>query len=192
VAEDPKGKAALALWLDQKDDLLAGRTPRKTQAGLIVKDLLNAYLTHKRHRLDSGELSPRSFGDLYQTCDRLAKWLGLTRLVDDLAADDFQMLRATMAKQWGPARLGDEIQKVRGVFRFAYDANLITAPVRFGPGFTKPSLNTMRLNRAKKGLKMFEAEQVRAVEGGAGSTQSDGPARGELWIRQQRPNPLAD
>ena len=28
VADDPKGEADLTLWLDRKDDLLAGRTPR--------------------------------------------------------------------------------------------------------------------------------------------------------------------
>ena len=28
VADDPHGKAAIALWLNQKDELLAGRTPR--------------------------------------------------------------------------------------------------------------------------------------------------------------------
>ena len=28
IADDPKGEKALALWLEQKDELLAGRTPR--------------------------------------------------------------------------------------------------------------------------------------------------------------------
>jgi hypothetical protein len=29
-ADDPKGEAAVDLWLDQKDDLLAGRTPTRS------------------------------------------------------------------------------------------------------------------------------------------------------------------
>jgi len=47
VADDPKGKAALEIWLDQKDDLLAGREPRTKTEGLTVADLCNQFLAHK-------------------------------------------------------------------------------------------------------------------------------------------------
>ena len=39
---------ALAKYLDQKDDLHAGRTPRTTGDGLSVRDLLNQFLTAKQ------------------------------------------------------------------------------------------------------------------------------------------------
>ena len=32
IADDPNGQKALALWLDRKGDLLAGRTPRVSGA----------------------------------------------------------------------------------------------------------------------------------------------------------------
>ena len=36
-----------------------------------------------------------------RTCDRLVKAFGRERPVDDLVADDFQDLRAQVAKKWG-------------------------------------------------------------------------------------------
>ena len=49
VADDPDGQVALALWLEQKDDLLAGRTPGVKFEGPTLRALLNTYLTSKRH-----------------------------------------------------------------------------------------------------------------------------------------------
>src|SRR5262249_17232342 len=39
---------------------------------------------------------------------------------------------------------------------------------RFGPSFKKPSRKTVRLHRAKKGSRMFEAEEVRHLLAAAG------------------------
>jgi hypothetical protein len=36
VSDDPKGEAALLLRLDQKDELLAGRTPRASVEGVTI------------------------------------------------------------------------------------------------------------------------------------------------------------
>src|SRR5262249_31680824 len=60
--DDPKGVAALAIWLEQKDDLLAGRKPRsKSDGDVTLADLINGFLNHKRERVDSGELAIRTW-----------------------------------------------------------------------------------------------------------------------------------
>ena len=46
IAGDEDGQAALPLWPEQKDDLLAGRTPRKSRDCLTVADLRNRFLTY--------------------------------------------------------------------------------------------------------------------------------------------------
>jgi integrase len=163
VADDPDGQKALALWLEQKDDLLAGRTPRVRAEGFTLRELLDRFVVSKRHLLDTREISAKHFAELYGTCRRIGDAFGLNRLVIDLASDDFERLRKSIAKQWGPTRLGNEVQRVRSVFKFGYDAGLIDRPVRFGPGFKKPTRKVMRQNRAKNGVRMFETDELRTI-----------------------------
>jgi len=67
--DDPD--AALTKYLDEKDDLHAGRTPRVIRDGLTIRDLLNRFLTAKRHLVDTRELTHRTFADYHATCVRL-------------------------------------------------------------------------------------------------------------------------
>lgn len=155
--------AALAKYLDQRDDLHAGRTPRVAGDGLAIRNLLNRFLTAKQSLVDSGEILPRTFGEYRQTCKRIGDAFGFTRLVDDLASDDFEQLRADLGKEWGPVRLGNEIQRVRMVFKYGYEAGLIDRPVRFGPGFRKPSAKTIRKARQTRGQRLFSQKELRAT-----------------------------
>jgi integrase len=161
-------KEALEEYKAVADDLHAGRTPRAKGDGLTVAGLCNAFLTAKLRQREAGELGTRSFGEYKQTTDMLVAAFGKTRLVDDLAADDFEALRARMAERWGPVRLGTEIQKVRTVFKYGYEAGLLSQPVRFGPQFKGPSAGVLRRHRAQRGEKMLEAAQLRALIAAAG------------------------
>src|SRR5664279_3605294 len=64
---DPDG--ALQKYLDQRDDLHAGRTPRVQKDGLTIRDLVNQFLTSKRLMVDGGELTLRSWRDYHVTCE---------------------------------------------------------------------------------------------------------------------------
>jgi integrase len=164
VADDPEGKAALDLWLAEKDDLLAGRKPRAKRPGdVAIKDLVNAFLTHKQDLLNANELSQWTFQEYHKTCERLVKAFGRASPIDDLVADDFRQLRSQIARKWGPIRLANEIQRVRSIFKYGYEAGLLDKPVRFGPDFKKPSAKVLRQNRAKAGLRMFEREELLAI-----------------------------
>lgn len=167
-ADDPKGESALAKWLEQKDELLAGRTPRAKTDGLTTADLCNHFLTSKDRLLESKEITQRTRDDYQSTTDRLIDYFGKHRLVTDLTSNDFEGLRASIAKTHGPVSLGNEIQRIRVVFKYAYDAELIPAPVRYGPQFKRPSKKVMRLDKASKGPKMFEAADLRTLIASAG------------------------
>src|SRR5262249_43835342 len=102
-------------------------------------------------------------------------WVDRNRVAADLRPDDFEGLRVKMAKKWGPVRLGHEIQRVRSVFKYAFETELIDRPLRFGPGFKQPSKKTLRMHRAAQAPRMFEAHEVRALVNGALVVGADGP-----------------
>jgi integrase len=163
VADDPNGEAALKLWAEDKDDLLAGRKPRRLQTGTTVHALCNHFMHFKKQLLDSGELAQRTWDRYHDTCERVLEVFGETRPADDLRPEDFAQLRAELAKTYGPVALGNEIQIVRSIFKYGVEAELLEKAVRFGPGFKKPSAKTLRINRAKAGLRMFERKELLAV-----------------------------
>jgi integrase len=158
---DPDG--ALARYLDQKDALHAGRTPRPDSGDLAVKDLCNAFLNAKREAVKAGELSPRTWAGYKSACDEAVAAFGKRRLVSDLGPDDFAALRNRLAKRYGPHGLGTAIQCLRCLCKYGFDAGLVDRPVRFGPGFKRPSKKTLRLHRARQGPKLFSAEEVRRM-----------------------------
>ncbi|MFA7238156.1 MAG: site-specific integrase [Phycisphaeraceae bacterium] len=155
--------AALSKWLEVKDDLLAGRTPRVKRDGLTIAQLCNHFLTARKRKLDSGGMTAKSFDDYYRTCELLIAQVGRTRFVDDMQADDFGKLRAHIAKGRGPHSIHNHMRKINTVFKFAYDAELIDKPVRFGPEWVKPTPKDMRLARHATGLRLFEADELRRI-----------------------------
>jgi integrase len=136
---------------------------------LTVKDLANHFLNAKLALADTGELSPRTWAEYKAATDLLVSKFGKQRLVADLAPQDFAALRLRMARTWGPHRLANTIQYVRSVFKHGFDAGLIDTPVRFGPGFKRPTKKTIRLHRAAQGLKLFTADEIRRMLDASGA-----------------------
>jgi integrase len=166
---------ALRLYKEQADDLHAGRTPRAKGEGLTVADLCNRFLTAKLREVEAEEMGIRTFNDYKEVTDVLVASVGANRLVDDLAADDFATLRATMAKKWGPVRLANSITRIKSVFKFGFDNALLEKAIRYGSEFAKPGEAVMRKHRAKLPKKMFEPVELRALIDGAGVVGKTGP-----------------
>jgi integrase len=154
---------ALALYKAQADDLHAGRTPRINTDGLTVADLCNRFLTAKQRKMEAREIGQRMFGEYKATTDRLVATFGAKRRVDDIASDDFESLRADLAKQFGPVRLGNEITRIKSVFKYASDNGLLDKPVRYGSEFKKPGKAVLRKHKVDAGGNMMEAEEIRKL-----------------------------
>lgn len=163
-SDDPKGNRALNLWLDQKDDLLAGRKPRKADGdSLTVAELCDAFLNAKLDALHSDEITPRTFAEYHKTTDRIVDEFGRTRSVESLTPEDFGSFRANLAQTRGPTSLGNEIQRCRTVFKYSWDNRLIERPVHFGSSFNKPSAKAVRKARTAKGSQLFDADELRKI-----------------------------
>jgi len=152
----------LTRYLDVKDDLHAGRTPRPTEK-FILRDLCNHYLATNKHYLENGEIATRTFQDYYRTCGKLLNHFGKACLVEDLMPDDFNAYRRNLAKTLGHVALGNEVQRTRTVFHYAWKEGLIDKPVRFGSTFRRPSRRVIRQSRNERGPRMFEAEEIRTM-----------------------------
>ncbi len=163
VSDDPKGEKALALWLDTKADLLAGRKPRPKTTTITVEDLVNAWLDSKHKRMESGELSRLTWQGYRHLGRIVVEHLGRTRSAGDIGPDDFGRLRAEFAKRWGPQKLATAVTHTRGVFRWAYQAGLLAVPQRFGDDFGKPRAKTMRQARNQAGPRMFQQAELLAI-----------------------------
>ncbi|MGH7172487.1 MAG: tyrosine-type recombinase/integrase [Gemmataceae bacterium] len=160
---DDGWQAALDNYEKQKDALHAGRKPREQAEGTTVKELCNAFLNAKNALVESGELLARTWNDYKFACELIVSRFGKSRLVEDLGPDDFAALRNYMAKRWAVTSVRTVIQWIRCVFKFAADNQLISKPVCYGQNFKRPSPKVLRIERARRGPKLFTAAEIRQL-----------------------------
>ena len=97
------------------------------------------------------------------TCEVLVGLLGKDRPVADLETSDFEKLRTDLAETRGAHALAGVIQRIRTLFKYAWDVGIIDKPIRFGTVFRKPSKKSMRKARNDAGTRMIEAEDFRKL-----------------------------
>ncbi len=165
--DDPEG--AVSRYLDVRDDLQAGRTPRARQDDrLTVVELCDRFLSRKQDKQQAGEIVLRHFNDYRKTTDRIIRVLGKTSVVEELRPDDFARLRKDITKTRGPVSFNNERTRVVSVFKFAWDERLIKAPVDYGTAFDRAPRKLIRQARNEKAARMFEADEIRRLIDGAG------------------------
>ena len=169
--ENPQ--AALAKWLDQKEDLLAGRVPRAKADGHdspTLESLVNKYLAAKRADVDAGEYSSRTFQDTFFSCEKIVEFFGQRRLISDIRQEDFASYRSSLVKsKYAANTINLEIARCKALFNWAYETELIDRPLRFGPQFKTSKKSTRRQN-GKAPSKMFEPDEIKAMIGKASPT----------------------
>jgi integrase len=158
-------QAALVKYAKERDDLYAGRTPSNGD-GLTLRELVNHFLTEKKSRVSTGEITERSFLDYYVNCERVLKVLGKNTHVDSLRPIDFAKLRADFAKTHGAVTLWGDISRTRVLFNFA--AANFDKRVNYGQSFAKPTRTVLRRLRQQKPPRVFTAAEIHILIRAAG------------------------
>lgn len=164
---DPK--AAIEKWLTQRDDLLAGRTPRAHDPdALTVKQLCGLFLDSRQRLVDSGELTAGTLRDYHAAAKVVASVLGKQASVEQLCPADFARLRSKLAKGQGPKSLEGHVARVRAIFNYADKNGLLDRPLTkiWGTEFKKPSKTVLTKHRSAT-VRMFTPAEVRKLIDGA-------------------------
>ena len=135
---------------------------------VTVEQACNSFLHDRRIKVESGELRERTWDDYRRSCHEVINFFGRTRSVEGLGPHDFANLRKHLstAKDGSTVSLvtlAGRIAEARLIFNFAYDADLIDRPVKFGPGFKKPTRQKMDGERRAKGTRLFTPSQIHKV-----------------------------
>src|SRR5262249_27808361 len=151
----------------KSDGLLIGDPPSDPDS---ADGLVNRFLSAKLQLLGAGEITRRTYEDYKATSQRLVDVFGWDRRVEDLRPEDFEQLRAEISRHRGPVALGNEINRVKVILKYAADNRLIPLAVNYGQNFRRPSRKTLRIERAKRGSRMFEAAEIKRLLKAASKT----------------------
>lgn len=164
---------ALASYKVRIDDIRLGKDDGAAPVDTTrvrLNEMLNRVRTDMKRRADAREISARMHAEYVATCDRLIDLFGGSRVVSSLDPTDFGKLYDKLKDQYGPVRLGNEVQKVKTVFNYAAAdrRKWIERVPDFGEEFRKPDARTMRRHRQMVGKRKFDAADVRALIDAAG------------------------
>jgi integrase len=167
--DDPT--AALNLYLEQRDDLQAGRSPRTDAAGTTVALALDQFLSSKLLLQESGEISKRSYDDYEATCERIGKSLGLGTSVASVNQSDLEKLRRDLAKgkrgPWSPTTQKGELTRARMFFLYVNEY-IVEKQIVYRRILKSPSKRAFRKVANERGPRMFEAAELRTILKAAG------------------------
>lgn len=161
-------QAALQLFLDQRDDLYAGRTPRANGDGVALGLAMDHFLSSKKRQEQSGEIEPKSYRGYEETCDLIAASMGANRLLSDISRTDLETLRADLSKgkrlpTLSPTTLKGHLTRARMVFLYINESGLVEGIIQYRKTLKPPPARAFRMLANERGPRMFDKEQIRAM-----------------------------
>ena len=131
--------------------------------GWRVDNLVNEFLSIQEDRADLGEIQRCTFEALEHVGKLVVEFIKPNRAVESLRPNDFRKLRSGLIKRYSPVNARVIMGRVRAIFKFAYEEQLIERPVIYGRGFDLPTKSVIRKARNAKPKKLFTPEQVKLL-----------------------------
>ncbi len=163
-------KAAERRWKREEPYLREGKEPPPEDKPVVdehqwctMKILCDSFCNAKLEMVDVGELSIHSFKDYHETCARMVAFFGKDRRVDDIKFDEFSAYRKELGKTLNANSLGNEINRTKIVFRWAYKHDLIAREMKYGDSFNRPKSTKVRAEKRESGKRLFTAAEVLAI-----------------------------
>ena len=164
--------AALRNYLTDKDDLEAGRTPRREEPGaagtLTVKGMVVLFLDAKMLNVQAGEMSKRTWKEYESFGNRMIRVFGADTPVERLGPADFKKLRADFQKTHKSLlSLKGDLGKSRLFFNWVgpgvHGQGYIDRLPRYGDSFKPPAQSALDREREEQAVRVLTAGQIRAL-----------------------------
>ncbi|MGB2986334.1 MAG: tyrosine-type recombinase/integrase [Phycisphaerae bacterium] len=137
----------------------------------MIKDIANHFLAMQKEKAERSLITPGWFDDCLRTAKEFVGFVGKARRWDDLRPEDFGRYRMHLYDHLGVHAIDRAITVVRGMFKNAYESDLIDHPVKYGNRLKKSTLKEKRRSRTARdranGKRLFEPEQIRLLLGHA-------------------------
>lgn len=175
---DPQ--AALREFLEQRDDLYAGRNPNRIKGNVTLGNALDHFLTSKKLALEAGEITPRTYWELDRTCERIADALGPRTPLAAIGPTELARLRLCLGNGFkrdkesevkiktrlSPTTIKGELTRARMFFLYCNEL-VAEKPIAYRKPLRSPSRRDLRRIVNERGPRDFTAQQIKSLLKGA-------------------------
>lgn len=143
--------------------------PPKEGEYLTLVRLCNHFIAAAKAKVQSEELTNRTYQEYERTCELLMDHFGKKFPVNQLGPKTLLAYRQKLASGRAPQTIATEVNRARVVLTFAFKSGLIDKPILFGE-FKRPSVQVMRKRKAAVGDVALSAWEIRRLINGASPT----------------------
>ena len=131
-----------------------------TDTAPTVKNVLLEFCRSKKQLVEQNKLTKRSLIDYKSTCKRFIEFVGEFVWITDLKPEHFQGYQESIASRRNIVSTGNEVTRVKTIFKWAYEAEHLDRPMKFGPDFKRPKKRDVKNYRRSKCKKLFTRDEI--------------------------------